>query len=161
LQLKEFPMSLEHPDPHNPDVAPLWMADLPDAVGPDLPWLWQGYLAPRQVTLFSSQWKSGKTTLLTLLLHRMKTGQPLAGREVRGGRALVVSEESPAMWLKRGQKFDFGDHVCWLCRPFRGKPTDADWRRLIHLIIVLHREHHFDLAVFDPLAAVLPGRDEN
>ena len=111
-------MSQEHLDSHNSDVVPLWMADLPNAAGPDLPWLWQGYLAPRQVTLLASQWKSGKTTLLSLLLHRMKTGQPLAGRAVGTGKALVVSEESPAMWLKRGQKFDFGDQVCWICRPF-------------------------------------------
>src|SRR5689334_10604184 len=30
---------------------------------PPMNWLWTGYLAPGQVTLLTSQWKSGKTTL--------------------------------------------------------------------------------------------------
>jgi hypothetical protein len=41
------------------------------------PWLWHGYLAPGLVTLPTSQWKSGKTTLVAVLLTRL---QPAAGR---------------------------------------------------------------------------------
>jgi AAA domain len=34
-------------------------------------WLWHGFLGPGKVTLLTSQWKSGKTTLVSLLLARM------------------------------------------------------------------------------------------
>jgi hypothetical protein len=64
-------------------------------------WLWQGYLAPGEVTLLTSQWKSGKSTLLAVLLSKLRAGGDLAGLPVRAGRAVVVSEESPAQWYER------------------------------------------------------------
>ncbi len=39
-----------------------------DGAAPQLRWLWQGYLAAGAVTLLTSQWKIGKTTLLALVL---------------------------------------------------------------------------------------------
>ena len=56
-------------------------------------WLWQGYLLPGAVTLLTSLWKSGKSTLLSVLLSRLKTGGLLAGLPIRPGRAVVLSEE--------------------------------------------------------------------
>src|SRR5262245_53829230 len=61
-------------------------------------WLWQGYLAAGGVTLLTSQWKAGKTTLASVLLARMKSGGLLAGLPVTAGKALVVSEEGPDHW---------------------------------------------------------------
>jgi hypothetical protein len=46
------------------------------------PWLWHGYLAPAKVTLLSSQWKSGKITLVSVLLARLANGGQLAGLPV-------------------------------------------------------------------------------
>src|SRR5450755_3582489 len=43
-------------------------ADLKPEAQPD--WLWQGYLRPGAVTLLTSLWKSGKSTLLSVLLSR-------------------------------------------------------------------------------------------
>src|SRR5215831_4032316 len=77
-------------------------------------WLWQGYLAAGNVTLLTSQWKSGKTTLLAVLLARLKTGGVLAGLPLSPGKAVVVSEESPAHWVGRGDKLDLSEHF-WLC----------------------------------------------
>src|SRR5262245_61260195 len=48
-----------------------------------LPWLWEGFLALGYVTLLTSQWKSGKTTLMSILLARLRTGGELAGLRVR------------------------------------------------------------------------------
>jgi len=138
-QRREDPMSQLQSNLDPTLVPALWMKDLAAAAGPEVPWLWQGYLALGHVTLLASQWKSGKTTLLSVLLDRMRTGQALAGRAVGHGKALVVSEESPAMWRQRGRKYDFGEHVCFICRPFRGKPSVADWQRLIDQISDLHR----------------------
>src|SRR5690348_2782092 len=49
----------------------------------DLDWLWQGYIASGNITLFTSLWKAGKTTLISVLLARLHDGQPLAGLRVR------------------------------------------------------------------------------
>jgi hypothetical protein len=57
-------------------------------------WLWHGYLGPGKTTLLTSQCKSGKTTLVTLLLARMEHAGQLAGSPVAPGRAFVISDES-------------------------------------------------------------------
>jgi hypothetical protein len=84
-------------------------------------WLWQGHLLPGAVTLLTSLWKSGKTTLLSVLLSRLKTGGELAGLPVRAGRAVVVSGESPELWWERGRTLALDGHVQWLCRPYQGR----------------------------------------
>jgi hypothetical protein len=64
-------------------------------------WLWHGNVGPGKVTLLSCQWKSGKTTLVSLLLARMQQGGQLAGLPVAPGKAFVISEESQADWRLR------------------------------------------------------------
>jgi hypothetical protein len=124
-------------------------------------WLWQGYLAPGNVTLLTSQWKSGKTTLAAVLLARPKTGGLLAGLPLRPGRAVIVSEESAVHWVGRSRKLDFGEHICWLCRPFRGKPQRDEWMALMEYLAGLAQDRRLDLVVIDPLASFLPGNSEN
>jgi hypothetical protein len=123
-------------------------------------WLWEGYLAPRNVTLLTSQWKSGKTTLVAVLLSRLRQGGTFAGQPLRPGKALVVSEESADLWLARRKKLGFGD-VRFLCRPFRGRPTAPQWQALIDHIAALHARQPRDLVVIDSLAYFFPGRTEN
>ncbi len=147
--------------PSSVSVPALWLDDLEQAAVSHLDWLWQGYLAAGNVTLLTSQWKAGKTTLLSLLLDRMKSSGALAGLPVRAGKALVVSEESPAMWLERSRRFDFAGNVCWLCRPFIGKPRQADWQALLDQILDLHHQFGLSLVAIDPMAAFLPFRSEN
>jgi AAA domain len=120
-------------------------------------WVWHGYLAAGAVTLFTSRWKAGKTTLLSVLLSRLKAGGELAGRPVAAGRAVVVSEEAPALWAQRGRRLGFGPHLSFLCRPFLRKPSPAEWQALIDRLA----GPAWDLVVIDPLAAFLPGPDEN
>ena len=124
-------------------------------------WLWQGYLAPGEVTLLTSQWKSGKSTLVSVLLAKMKTGGQLAGLPVAAGKAVIVTEESPAKWFERSESLAFGDHLSWFCRPFRGKPSQEEWLALLDQIGRLHDEQHLDLLVVDPLANLTPMRSEN
>src|SRR5262249_44299884 len=66
---------------------------------PDIPvdWLWHGFVAGGNVTLLTSQWKAGKTTLLSLLLSRRKQGGQLAGLPVKPGKTVVVSEEPASL----------------------------------------------------------------
>lgn len=57
----------------------LWGGDSLNTSSDGTHWLWHGYLARGALTLLTSQWKSGKTTLVSLLLARMQTGGDLAG----------------------------------------------------------------------------------
>lgn len=142
---------------------PVRLADLPaTAAAAETPWLWHGLLAPGQLTLLSSQSKSGKTTLLTALLGRMKEGGLLAGRQVRPGRALVISEEELDHWFRRNQQIAIAEHVHLNCKVFRGrKPSVAAWLALLDQIRHCRAEHGIDLAVIDTLLPHLPCRSEN
>src|SRR4051794_21036998 len=97
-------------------------------------WLWEGYVAFGSITLFTSRWKSGKTTLLSVLLSRMSTGGTLAGSAVASAPVIVVSEESPGVWVARGRKLSFGANVRWICQPFLCKPSRAEWEALVGML---------------------------
>jgi hypothetical protein len=140
---------------------PLWLADLQAVASTERSWLWQGYLVGGGVTLLTSQWKAGKTTLLSILLARLKAGGSLGGLSVRAGKALVLSEEDAGLWCERGRTLDLGGQVCWLCRPFLGKPTLQQWLRLLDDVLALRRDLGLDLFVVDTLAAFLPGDENN
>jgi hypothetical protein len=154
------------PNPPSPTPAAslppeLWGTQLETVAAAKTSWLWDGYLAHSNVTLLTSQWKSGKTTLLSILLARRESGGALAGLTLAAGRTAVVSEEPALLWNERRQKLGFAASVAFQCRPFRGKPTLAQWHALIDHLADLNVRHGVDLAVIDPLAAFLPGRDES
>lgn len=165
------PQHLPQPGPTEPSAGPsshsftpqiIWgSAGLAAAAPANAAWIWQGFLAPGAVTLLTSQWKSGKTTLAAVLLAKLKTGGQLAGLPVAPGKAIVISEEGPVHWQRRHQKLGFGDHIGWFCRPFPGKPRPDEWRAFIDHLAGLHARHPFSLLLIDPLAAFLPGRTEN
>jgi AAA domain len=134
----------------------LWLDDLPRQSASSTDWLWHGYLASANVTLLTSQWKTGKTTLLSLLLDRMKAGGEVAGLPVKAGKAAIVSEEAPAIWLERSRRHDFAGHVCWLCRPFTAKPSLSQWLALLDQLLALHERFGLALVAIDPLAWMLP-----
>ena len=120
-------------------------------------WLWDGYLAPGDITLLTSRWKTGKTTLLTGLLQRLERGEPFLGRTLRPGRALVVSEESTNRWAKRLRRMPVGPHVELLARPFGRRPTLKEWNDLIDEACLMRLAGELDLFVIDPIAKFLPG----
>ncbi len=142
------------------DFRGLTLAELRGAAEARPRWLWRGYLAAGDVTLLTSQWKAGKTTLLSVLLDRMGRGGELAGLGVAPGRAAVVSEEAAEKWLRRGERLDLGGHVTWFCRPFAGRPRPGQWLALLDHLAGLHERAGLDLVVIDSLATFLPG-DEN
>jgi hypothetical protein len=122
-------------------------------------WLWQGYVARENVTLITSQWKTGKTTLLAALLAQLKTGGELGGLEVMQGKAIVVSEESHSFWTERNSQLDLSHHIL-LSRPFRCCLDLKAWQELIKQVAAAHAADPVDLIVIDPLGAFLPGHSE-
>jgi len=131
------------------------------ALAPEELWLWHGYLAAGTVTLLTSQWKTGKTTLITGFLSALGTGEPFLGHAVRRGRGLYVSEESQDQWSERLQLLPVGPHVDLLARPFRGRPSPEQWQVLIDEAAAERQAGRLDLVVIDPLASFLPVRSES
>jgi hypothetical protein len=126
---------------------------------PAADWLWHGFVSRRSLTLLTGLWKSGKTTLLSLLLARRHAGGTLAGQAVCPGKTAVVSEENALLWAERTRRLGYGGNVCFFTQPFNGIPEPAQWQALIARILQLHEEHGVDLAVIDPLAPFF--RNEN
>jgi predicted ArsR family transcriptional regulator len=124
-------------------------------------WLWDGYVAKGHLTDFYALWKSGKTTLLAALLQRMEHGGELAGRTVRPGKALVVTEEPRGKWLERREALDLGDHVHIISRPFPKRPNHAEWHAFTAYISRLVVENGYDLVAIDSLPNLWCVRDEN
>lgn len=126
-----------------------------------LDWLWHGYLAKGAMTLLTSRWKAGKTTLLSVLLARMATGGQLAGLPVAKAKATVVSEERLENWRSRHERLRFSDNLVLLCRPFSARPTAETWLALIEHLEGLGRQQQVEFVAIDPLAQFLPGPVEN
>ena len=124
-------------------------------------WLWHGYLASVHVTLLTSLWKAGKTTLLTGLLQRLGDGQPFLNRAVQPATALIVSEQATEHWHARQKIIPLGAHVQLLSRPFPHRPTEKEWESLIDFAYQKVVAEELDLFVVDPLASFLPSRAEN
>jgi hypothetical protein len=140
----------------------LWGSDsLAALASPDTSWLWHGFLARGAITLLTSQWKSGKTTLVSVLLSKLQGGGELAGLALTPACALVLSEESPDHWARRNARLRFGPNIGWICRPFTGRPSIDAWNDLVDHIAAVARDRNMRLLVIDPLASFMAGGSEN
>jgi hypothetical protein len=137
----------------------VWSDEVPQDRPLEPEWIWHGFVARAATTLLVSQWKAGKTTLLTMLLARRAHGGSLAGLAVAPGKTVVVTEESPAIWARRIHRYALGGSVCLLHRPFSGVPRPQEWQVLIRQIVAL-KDRGVDLAVLDPLAPLLPCEND-
>lgn len=123
-----------------------------------VPWVWDGVVAERAFTLFSAPEKTGKTTLLSLLLDKRRVGGQLLGRAVRPGRTILCSEESEELWRLRQPPLDFGSELEFH-NPRQLTPTRKTWWRFINYLLDL--DVQFDLVVIDTLMTFLPGSENN
>ena len=119
-------------------------------------WLWPGYLARGHITVLTSPWKSGKTTLLVELLRAMGQGEPLLGRPVSPGTAVVLTEELLTVWSVRHDERPFGEGLSLVKFTDDERPTPENWDHFLK---------HYDktgpdLFVVDPLANFLPPHAE-
>jgi len=126
-----------------------------------IPWIWEGVLAEGAVTLLSAPEKTGKTTLLSLLLDRRRTGAQLLGRSVSLGKTVLCSEENERLWALRQPLLDFGPDLLFH-RPDGDCPSRRRWKRFIDDLCTLSfREDPFDLLVIDTVASFLPLAGHN
>ena len=138
----------------------IWDRDLAAMEKPPSDWLWQGFLAHGNITLLTSLWKSGKTTLISHLLSRRKTAGNFVGLPLLSGKSAVISEEDCALWADRSRQQDFGGNVCFFPQPFNHVPTADEWRALLDRIADLNQQHGTDLLIVDPLAHFLRTENE-
>jgi hypothetical protein len=124
-----------------------------------VPWIWEGLVAEETVTLLSAPEKTGKTTLLSLLLDRRREGGQLLGRTVRPGRTILCSEENDRLWALRQPPLNFGPQLEYH-RPLGGNPSPRRWRRYIDHLLGL-AEDSFDLLVIDTVTSFLPAAQNN
>jgi hypothetical protein len=153
-----------------PQIQPRWTAPLlPElmdrletpAAHQSIDWLWHGLIARGNVTLFTSQWKAGKTTLITGLLQQFATGGTFLDRPVVPAKVLVVSEESRSTWADRVRRMPLGGHCRLLARPFPRRPTPEQWEQLVETAMELQATGELHLLVIDPLARFLPGATDS
>jgi hypothetical protein len=142
-----------------PSLTGYWDHELISRASPATDWIWPGYLAAGNVTLLTGLWKAGKTTLLSLLLHRRAHGGTLAGLPVKQGRTAIISEEHPSLWAERARRLNYNGTVFVFPQPFLGAPTTDEWRVLLEKVIALSQDHQTDLLVIDALGPFL--RAEN
>ena len=130
----------------------IWTDQVATITQPAADWLWHGFIARANMTLLTSQWKAGKTTLVSMLLSRRANGGDLGGLAVQPGKTVVVTEEPLPLWAERTRSYQFRNQVCLLSQPFSSIPTSDQWLGLVARLALLHDQHGIDLAVIDPLA---------
>lgn len=74
---------------------------------------------------------------------------------------LIVTEEPASRWARRRDELGLGDHLHFLVRPFRAKPTLTQWHAFITHLVGIVNLHEIHLVVFDTLSALWPVIDEN
>lgn len=138
-----------------------WMSELRLRENNDK-WLWHGYLSRGGVTMLSALWKAGKSTLLSHLLRSFdgRTEQFL-GLPIVPTRVLYISEEHEELWAERRDELNIGDHVGMICRPFRGRPSPAEWAKFLGDVVKIVTEYRFDAVIMDTISKLWPVRDEN
>ena len=126
-----------------------------------IPWVWEGVVAERAVTLLSAPEKVGKTTLLSLLLDRRRAGGELRGRTVSPGKTVLCSEENDDLWALRQPPLDLGPDLLFHT-PAGDNPSRGRWKRLIDDLLELSfRDDPFDLLVIDTAVRFLPLGERN
>ncbi len=139
----------------------LWMSELKHREENDK-WIWKGFISRGGVTMLSSLWKAGKSTLLSHLLRAFdgRTAEFL-GLPIVPSRVLVVSEEHEEMWAERRDELGIGDHVGMICRPFKSRPSPAQWAEFIGQLVAAVKKEAFDMVVMDTISKLWPVREEN
>jgi hypothetical protein len=153
---------LEKPEPKDPafpNPVPITLLQADDES--DI-WLWDGFLAKNSFTLLTGLWKAaGKTTLLSALLRQMQFGKAFLNRPTFAGPIIIVTEEHKNHWINRRDRFGLTGVIHTVIRPFKTKPTSAEWIEFIAHLKKWAVEIGAIAIVLDPLANLWPVENEN
>jgi hypothetical protein len=123
-------------------------------------WIWRGYLARGALTLFTGEWKAGKSTLLANLCAAMGRDASFLDQPLAAARILYLTEEPRWVWLERRRAQPFGPHIRWLFRPFYTLPNQQVVEPLFRRLCDMASRDAFDLLIVDTLSSFLPLRNE-
>src|SRR5262249_36903229 len=70
-------------------------------------------------------------------------------------------EEHESRWAARRDQLKLSDHLTFIVRPFKLKPSTAQWLTFIGQLCEVQERDHYGLIVFDTLGNLWPLRDEN
>jgi len=126
-------------------------------------WLWEGFIAKGNITLFTAIMKAGKSTFLRGLFSSMSKNEEVAGQPTTKCNILVISEESDDVWSESKKFIEEKEinHVSVWIRPIRGKPNYKEWDMVIKQIAEVCEKKKIELLVIDTLSSFWPIDDEN
>jgi len=137
------------------------LSELGPSVPPD--WIWPGYVARGTMTLLTSKWKCGKSTLIRHLLRDLHRGGGLVPEPLDDLRVLVMTEETNSQWCRARDAFELDDdRVRILRHEIHARPTLDQWEKdwVAPIFEIVTREK-IALVVVDTLSAFWPVREEN
>ncbi len=125
--------------------------------------VWNRMIARGTRTLLSAREKTGKTTLLEMLLR--ETGNPaggeLLGLQVHPVRTLVVSEEPAFLWRDRRDDNGLPEDLLIISMPPDCPNTLVEWDLICGHLAKQVEQHDIGLVVIDTWAHFVPVESEN
>jgi len=154
---------------------PLAFNQIREHAGAKQAWVWDGYLAAGGITMLTSLWKAGETTLVANLLRALCSGRAEFLGQRLGDRprrlpALVITEEGPGLWAQRlgalgdglgglGGALPADSPLHFVSRPFLARPTPERWQQYALLAAEWAAGQGIGLVVIDPIANLIPGEE--
>lgn len=130
---------------------------------PEIEWVWVDYVARSLITMISAYAKTGKTTLLRILIRQLlksktSSSEQFLGRKISlNGKILVLSEEPPILFKSKAKDYNLLHPELLIL--FRS--SIEDWRECLSQIVKAIEEEKVELIVVDTLAEFWDAGDEN
>jgi 5S rRNA maturation endonuclease (ribonuclease M5) len=128
---------------------------------PEPDWIWDGYVAPGEVSLIAGRPKVGKSTLVFGLIAAILHGRPFVGRGTRGRGVLLLTEEGATTFAEKARAFGIANHPRF--HVLLRRRTQAPWPEVVAQARAYCRQHDLDVVIVDTFDkwAGLRGDDEN
>ena len=125
---------------------------------PHPPWIWDGFIAPKNFTLFSAYPKVGKTTLLFHMLKALMMGAAFLDRATRQVPILYISEEPDTLLAERADAFGFDNDwpIGWLTHE-----PGMSWEKCLYYMKRYVWQYHNPLIICDTLSRFWSAQSEN
>lgn len=128
---------------------------------PEPEWVWEGYIAPGEISLIAGRPKVGKSTLVFGLIAAILHGRRFVGRATRGRGVLLLTEEGAGTFAEKARRFGIQDHSRF--HVLLRRRTQAGWLEIASEARAYCARHGLDVLVVDTFDkwSGLRGDDEN